>query len=331
MKNSTCKIIASLITMLMLLAIIQLPVMASTKENVTLKKADGEFIIYYEDICNEQFQFAFSKVGGVEEDTLSFTNAAKDQPTEEGLYIAYLDSSNYAESVESDATYIWIKDMEDNTLISGEKIDLTKALDDEKIELVNTTTKRIDVDTTQKHERKEVIDGVDTTITTGKIVINGKDDASYSYELIKLTGETDAANMLFELAEKLEENNEDTFKNLKQTKQFFNLYMQLMPDDWTEIDDLEILQPEGARKGDKYIAYIREYSDDVETIDAKFLTCEYSELSGVNEEETTITETVKLPVTYDSIALIVALAIIIIAIIIVAILKIKSNKKEKNS
>ena len=110
-----------------------------------------------------------------------------------------------------------------------------------------------------------------------------------------------------------------------------DLYTQLMPTDWTEVDNSEILQPEEAREGDKYIVYIKEEQGQTSTIDAKFLVCRYEEDQGKNQEEKTITETVKLPVTYDSIALIVALAIIILAIIIVAILKLKANKKEKNS
>lgn len=331
MKSSTIKTIASAIIMLMLLSIIQMPSLASTKENVILKKADEEFIIYYKDICNNEFQFAFSKTEGVEESTLSFTNAAKDQLTEKALYVAYLDDSNYSESVENNTTYIWVKDMEDNTVISGEKINLLDVLNDESIELVNNTTKRIDVDTTQIQKRNTMIDGVDTTITTGKIVINQKENAKYSYQLIKLTADTTEANKLFELAEELKDNKDNTYANLSLTKQFYDLYTQLMPTDWTEVDNFEILQPEEAREGDKYIVYIKEEQGQTSTIDAKFLVCRYEEDQGKNQEEKTITETVKLPVTYDSIALIVALAIIILAIIIVAILKLKSNKKEKNS
>ena len=37
----------------------QLPVMANTKDNVILEKAEG-YLIYYKDICNNEFELAFS-------------------------------------------------------------------------------------------------------------------------------------------------------------------------------------------------------------------------------------------------------------------------------
>lgn len=333
MKSSTIKIVAFFITMLMLLSIIQLPVQANTdEENIILKKAENEFIIYYKDICNNEFQFAFSKDQTIEEANLSFTNSVKDQLTENALYVAYIDETSYNQVVDGNVTYIWIKDMNDTTIVSGAKLDLGNAIDDSIIAVVNNTTKRISVDTTQTYQTNAIIDGVDTTVTTGKVVIEEKEGAKYSYQLIRLTDNTTDANKLFELAEKLKEDISDTYTNLSLTKQFYDLYMKLMPTDWTDVDNAEILQPENTVQGDKYILYLKEEISGAEaTVDSKFLVCEYKEDQGSDKKEETITETVKLPVTYDSIALIVVFAIVILAIIIVAILKVKSNKKEKHS
>ena len=51
----------------------------------------------------------------------------------------------------------------------------------------------------------------------------------------------------------------------------------------------------------------------------------------VDKEEKTITETVKLPVTFDSGAILfTVLGIIIIALAIFVFIRIKSNKKDEN-
>ena len=101
--------------------------------------------------------------------------------------------------------------------------------------------------------------------------------------------------------------------------------------DWTAVENSEILQPENTVEGDKYIVYIKETKGNDETVDAKFLTCVYKEDAGVDKEEKTITETVKLPVTFDSGAILfTVLGIIIIALAIFVFIRIKSNKKDEN-
>lgn len=353
MKSSTIKIIASIITMLMLLSIISMPVMAETDaENIILKKAEKEFMIYYKDFCNDEFQFAFSTEKTTAEGDLSFTNSVKDQLTEDALNVAYVDETLYDQFFTSNTVaYIWIKDMADNTILEADKIDLSNAIDDNIIELVNTTTivndatSRIEVDTTQTHETSADVNGVATSVTIGKVVVKEKENSKYYYSLIKVSDENADAKELYNLAETNDVSN--TYESLSLTKRFYELYTELMPEDdeWTEVENSEILQPETARTGDKYILYLKEESkvavslaeatdaaEVVEVVDVKLLESVYEFNDRYEkEEDKVITETVKLPVTYDSIALIVIFAIMILAIIIVAILKIKSNKKEKNS
>ena len=60
------------------------------------------------------------------------------------------------------------------------------------------------------------------------------------------------------------------------------------------------------------------------------MTC-YDKYNPIYEKETvTIKETSKLPVTYDSIALIVIFTIVIVAIVIVLVVRKKASKKEEN-
>ena len=333
MKKSTIKLVAFGMLVLMLLSIFTVPVKAETYEKVVLKKADKEFLIYYKDICNDEFEFAFSLDKSQPTDDL-FTRSAKDQADEGALDVAYIDATLYDTYFATNkAAYIWLKDNNDQMVVSADLVDLTDALNDEMIELVNNTTKRIDVDTTQTHETHEMVDGVDTTVTTGKVVVDEKGGAKYSYTLTRLTDTTTKANKLFDLAEALKEDISDTYTNLSLSKQFYDLYMELMPTDseWTEVENSEILQPDNTVEGDKYIVYLKEETADSTTVDAKFLTCVYKADEGVDQKEETITETVKLPVTFDSgTILFIILGIIVLALVIFAIIRVKANKKDEN-
>ncbi len=317
----------------MLLSILTVPVKAETYEKVVLKKADKEFLIYYKDICNDEFEFAFSVDNSQPADDL-FTRSAKDQADEGALDVAYVDETLYDIKIDTNKNaYKWIKYNKDKMIISNPMVIFIDALNDEMIELVNNTTKRIDVDTTQTHETHEIVDGVDTTITTGKVVVDEKSGAKYSYTLTRLTDTTTKANKLFELAEALKEDISDTYTNLSLSKQFYDLYMELMPtnSEWTEVENSEILQPDNTVEGDKYIVYLKEETADSTTVDAKFLTCVYKADEGVEQKEETITETVKLPVTFDSgTILFIILGIIVLALVIFAIIRVKANKKDEN-
>lgn len=332
MKKTTIKLVAFGMLVLMLLSIFTVPVKAETYEKVVLKKADKEFLIYYKDICNDEFEFAFSVDNSQPADDL-FTRSAKDQADEGALDVAYIDATLYDTYFATNKAYIWIRDNNDQMVVSADLVDLTDALNDGMIELVNNTTKRIDVDTTQTHETHEIVDGVDTTITTGKVVVDEKSGAKYSYTLTRLTDTTTKANKLFDLAEALKEDISDTYTNLSLSKQFYDLYMDLMPTDseWTEVENSEILQPDNTVEGDKYIVYLKEETADSTTVDAKFLTCVYKADEGVEQKEETITETVKLPVTFDrGTILFIILGIIVLALVIFAIIRVKANKKDEN-
>lgn len=332
MKKSTIKLVAFGMLVLMLLSIFTVPVKAETYEKVVLKKADKEFLIYYKDICNDEFEFAFSLDKSQPADDL-FTKSAKDQADEGALDVAYIDATLYDTYFATNKAYIWIRDNNDQMVVSADLVDLTDALNDEMIELVNNTTKRIEVDTTKTHETHEMVDGVDTAITTGKVVVDEKDGAKYSYTLTRLTDTTTKANKLFDLAEALKEDISDTYTNLSLSKQFYDLYMELMPTDseWTEVENSEILQPDNTVEGDKYIVYLKEETADSTTVDAKFLTCVYKADKGVEQKEETITETVKLPVTFDrGTILFIILGIIVLALVIFAIIRVKANKKDEN-
>lgn len=330
MKNSIIKIAAFGIIMMMLLSIIQLQAFANTdEENIILKKADKEFIIYQKDLCNEEFQFAFSKVNTTKEEDLNLINSAKDSLKEDALNIAYIDETLYTNFFTDGSAYLWIKNST-GFVVKAELIDLINAIDNDLVATVNNTTKRIAVHTAVSETTTQKVDGVDKSVSVGKIVLDSK-EGSYYYQLVRLEGASEDYATLFELAELLQEGVTGTYNQLVVTKQFYTLYNKLAPKmndtNWTEVDNYEVLQPENTKQDEKYIVWLK---DDSDVIDAQFLKSTYNFDEVKELEQIVIKETVKLPVTYDSIALFVVLGVLIIAIAVISILKIRSNKKVEN-
>lgn len=341
------KIMSILMLVIMLIGIASVPVLAETNEKVILKNSNNEYLIYYKEFCKKDFQFAISTDSSANEENLSFTNSAKDLPNTEAtaLNVAYIDSESFNEIFGENPTslvaYIWIKDATDNTVVKADKINLENVLTNEIIELVETTTKanektdRIEIDTTQQHITHPEVEGVTTTVTSGKIVINEKEKSKYYYSLIKVSNENIDATKMYELAEKMSDDaTTDTYEILSSEKKFYDLYKKLTPEEqeWKEVENSEILQPETARTGDKYIVYIKEVNKETTTIDSKLLVSVYDyEEKRIDEEDTIITETVKLPVTFDSGAILFTiLGIIVVALVVVLVIRIKSNKKDEN-
>lgn len=337
MKKSKTKLIISFAIVLITIMIMQIVVLATgTEQNFNstiVVEKESEFIIYHKDMYKKDFTFAFSKSKDVEPSNTEYKTCGKDQE-ENALNIAYIDASimekDVFENSEKTITYLWLKNSENDELeVKGEKIDLTSALNTEKIKIVNDATNLIDIDETQTETKTLVEDGVEKTITTGKFVIN-ENDGVYSYQLLSATDTNTDAGKLYNVVELMREYDGDTFGKLDLTKEFYDLYTKLKPvsdSEWTEVKNNEILQPDGAVDGDKYILWVRKISDTDSIVDVKLLNCARVEDKGVAQEEREVTEVVKSPVTYDSIALFIALGVIIAAIVVVLVLR-KNSKKE---
>ena len=325
MERSTIKFI---IISIMLLGIILLPNMVSAQtQNSIIVKQTNNYVIYNEGIMKEEFTFAFGT--SKEEENLIFFPSAKDEKGEEARNVAYIN--------ETGDTFFFVKNKSGEYIIEGQKIDIKQALDKKYVE---ETTKRIKVDTTKNSVEEKEIDGVKTEITKGKLEITDDTKAKYSYILIKLptTGENDYTKLM-ELANKISNKEEveklELIEKLKLMESFYTLYKEKEPkandSSWLAVENMEIMQPENSKNGEKYIVYIKSENGEETKIDAQFLTS-YEKYTPIYEKETvTIKETSKLPVTFDStITLIVVFAIIIVAIVIVLIIRKKANKKEEN-
>ena len=140
MKKLAFQVLTSLLMVMMLLSLIQMPVEASTNDKkFIIQKEEKEFIIYYKDLCNNQFNFAFSTNKNESKDDLVFITSVEDKLQDEKLNVAYTNENlydTYFKDNENKA-YIWIKDSEGKYKVEAELIDLTQdVMTDEQIEYV---------------------------------------------------------------------------------------------------------------------------------------------------------------------------------------------------
>ena len=92
---------------------------------------------------------------------------------------------------------------------------------------------------------------------------------------------------------------------------FNKLYEKLKPtnqDNWIEVQNNEILQPEDTKDGDQYILWLKEDNETNSKVDIQFLTSTRQE----TEEKIVEKITTRLPVTYDNNILLIVLVILII-------------------
>lgn len=331
MKNYKAKLTGAIV-LFMIIMLVPMIVLAVTNENVQIisntdEQGNKEYIVYIQELMQTNFASAVSNSASTPEQDLDFVTARDG----EGNYVAQID----ANAVTGDTTYLYVKyDGQESTEVL--ELDLSNALDKTDMEYVENTTKRIDTETVEKLEEiNEEIDGVQTTLTVGGLRITDTDNATYEYQLTKVTDNTPYSRLV-ELADELNSENydqKDMYSKIQLTSEFYTLYNQLMKGaTWTAVTDNEIRQPSDAIEGDQYVVLIRKTAEDgAITTDAKLMVSQinpYEEVEPERQETRTVQETAKLPITGDSIILFVALAMIVIALIIVFARMKKLNKKE---
>ncbi len=313
MKNSKLKILFMIV--IVGIFTVGMPIFAyATNENtVVVEQEDNSFIIYVKGYLDKEFQFAFSDDKNVVPTDAEFENSAKDT----------VDGENniaYATNIVTEK-YIWVK-----TDVKTEyfEIDLNDNIAKTELEKLNTVSKEIPVELKQEQIVNEVNkDGTKITETVGVAkLVKSLSDGKYQLIPRKSTTDTDS---LFALAELLEKNKfTDKYTEIKASKEFFTLKTklkeELKQEDWKQIENNTIKQPEEAKTGDQYILWVK--GDD--KFDVHFLTSlrKYDE-EVIEKEVKTI-----LPYTYDNNTMLVVLAVVIVAIVIVAIRIVFLKKKE---
>ena len=284
MKSFKAKLTGAIVLFIMIM-LVPMIVLAVTNENVQIisntdEQGNTEYIVYIQELMQTNFASAVSNIDNALEQDLNFVTA-KDG---EGNYVAQID----ANAVTGDTTYLYVKyDGQESTEVL--ELDLSNALDKTDMEYVENTTKRIDTETVEKLEEiNEEIDGVQTTLTVGGLRITDTDNATYEYQLTKVTDNTPYSRLV-ELADELNSENydqKDMYSKIQLTSEFYTLYNQLMKGaTWTAVTDNEIRQPSDAIEGDQYVVLIRKTAEDgAITTDAKLMVSQINPYEEVEPE-----------------------------------------------
>ena len=332
----------SVLAIILFIAVIPIAVLAVTNENVSIistinDESKQEYIIYIKETLEQKFKFAFTTNANPGEMDLTYINSISDLGKNQ---VAFLDAETYEKiSIENKPIFMWAKDENDNLILKGIQIDLTKSITKENINDVETLTKRIEVEIADSEEdtttiRNENIEGVDEIANVGYVkIVENENGSTYYYEMTKLPGE-EKYNQLMTLVEKIKEEYDemDMYEKIQIGEQFNKLYSEVTSEaKWQKVENMTIKQPEESVAGDKYIVVLKKVDKKgTTTMDIQFLTAFDSYKPNVIKEEIIVQETTKLPITYDSIALFVALGIIV-ALVIVVFIRIKklSNQNEE--
>ena len=228
-------------------------------ENIQiLKKSGNKYLIYISGHMNLQFEFAFSNDQGANKETLGYKSSILDSTSEENN-VAYIDNSLYS-AYFSGKTYLWARDLSGKYFAEGVEIDLSKAIEESNVNLINNLTKIIKVDTKNTITTSEVVNEVKVTKTVGKVDV--LEEGTTYYQLVKLPA-SEEHNEFMKTAEKIAndkiENN--MYAKLEVANKFSNYYNKLVPnvDDakWIKVNNNTILQPEESHDGEQYILWLK--------------------------------------------------------------------------
>ena len=293
-------------------------------ENIQIiKKSGNEYLIYISEHMDSQFEFAFSKDQGADKETLGYKSSILDSTSEKND-VAYIDNSLYT-TYFSGKTYFWARDLSGKYFAEKVEVDLSKAIEESNVNLINNLTKIIKVDTKNTITTSEVVNEVKVTKTVGKVDV--LEEGTTYYQLVKLPASEDY-NEFMKTAEKIAndkiENN--MYAKLEVANKFSNYYNRLVPDiddaNWIKVNNNTILQPEESHNGEQYILWLKTENNRENKIDVQFLTCfEDYKPEVISEKITT-----KLPVTYDNPILFIILAVLVVAFVVVLILRYKTEK-----
>ena len=325
MKHLKLKLMVAIIVLFLLL-ISSTSIFASNEQIQILQKSDKEYMLYLENHLADSFEFAFSNDKNANKELLMYKNAATDTAEADANYIAYVDEELFNSYYLTTETYIWARTMEGTYFVEGILVDLTDSVTDADVELANTITKRIDVDTTQTFDKPaEMIDGVKQTKTVGNAIV--LEEGNTYYQLAKVTENSDYSRFM-KIAEQIANSKveKNFYAELEVAKEFANLYKKLVPDEnntgWIPVKDNEILQPEEAKQDEQYILWLKNENNKI-TLDAQFLTC-FEDYKPEVISEKVVT---KLPVTADDPTLFIILAVLVVAFVVVGILRIFAGTK----
>ena len=296
-----------------------------TKDEVQIVQInEGKCMIYIKGLENTEFNYALSLNSSTPEMELKYIHSVKDG---EGNQVALVESADF-DFEKNTKAFLNVKR---GTELDEIEIDFEKAFSKEKIEEIESTTKRIKTEIVDGLTEEDRIDanGVHVTLKTGGIKINDDQDAKYFYETSAIEGNYEK---IMNLAEKInsEYSNMDMFSKIQTLEEFNEIYSTLVNEaDWKQVNDMTIKQPKEATENSKYVVLLKKEDGSNVITDVQFLTSQEEKEESYEREKIVTQETTKLPITGDNIILILAFIVVIIALILVFI-KMKSNKEKES-
>jgi len=326
------KVVLCILLVSVIIAIVPNQIFA-TNEDISIVKKGEDYIIYIKDMENAEFKFAFTNDSTLTDNTvastLNFISNWEDGDEKEAHSVACLEENSELDKTKP--IYMWIE-KEDGTYVSTE-LNLDEALDIEDIEQLENLTEIIKVDTKASKKTATNENGVTVTSEVGEIDITDSSDYNYKYQMIKIDGtEPEVAKNLIQLVDSLQENNtsESMYSQIKVLSEINKNFKTLLKNaTWKDVENMVIYQPEDSTEGDKYIVLLQQLSNgQVVKEDIQFMVSTDGHNPQYERKPIEIKKATALPVTYDSIILLIVLAaIIIIAIAVVIRMKKLSNGK----
>ncbi len=332
METFKSKKVMLVFLLVLLMMLLPTRIFAAT-QSVAIVKVENDYSIYIDGLENKDFKFAFTNQNP--EDETSFeSQLIPNWEDNNGVNIACLEegtSLNLNEPV-----FMIVKVGEE---LSVTELDLDKAISKTDMASVEAITTIIDVDTTQTTTTSDNENGVVTTQTVGQVnIIESAEynytDYEYQYNLIKIDGtESETATKLSNLVDSLQSTYStlSTYNKILKTAEIRDLYFSLREEAvYSKVNDYVIYQPEDSKEGDKYLVLLQQLSGkEVIREDIQFLICTEGHKQEVVKEVKEIKKATALPRTFDSIILLVVLAVILITTIAVILRIRKLNKNEE--
>lgn len=316
-KNVFKFTIAIIIIMIFLIGIPY--IVFGESENMNIIHTNDSYIIYIENAPKEEFDFAISSDINAQENNLNFTKTVEDG---EGNQVILISSSKY-ESIKNQTNYLYAKS-ESGKLMNGKEIIFSESFEVDDLAKAETITNRIETEIVSNVLKEEETEGIKYKTTIGglKVINNEEKKVYYSRTKLPQNKYTELKQMINKV--NTEYNDINMFEKINLIKQLDKLYKELETEqNWLEVVNNIIVQPEDANKGDEYILFLKTVDEQGNEItDVKLMISSRTDSEQVipaTTEKKTISETSKLPVTGDSVILFIILAVIIIIAVVVFI------------
>lgn len=320
------KLMAKIMGMIAITFMIAVPtkVLANEIGVQMVHNTNGDYVIYVEGL-NTEFDYAISNSSDSNDIDLNYIKSTTD---DEGNNVALISNSKY-ETIKSNENYLYIKNSE-GSVLKGKKIDFSDVVEQTNFDFVGNTTKRISTEIINIVKQDEEKNGAKLKTNVGGIKI--LEEGTYFYTITKLPNE--AYTELMDMVNKI--NNEydemDTFNKIATVKEFYKLYNMVRDNqEWLEVKNATIEQPESAENGEQYVIFLKKNNQDgTEITDIKLMESyrnDEIEKIPAKTESKTVQEAAKLPITNDSLILVVAL-ITVVMIAIIVYRKIRKMQKE---